>query len=54
MSIVTAVGQDVTLNCTVNGSPQPTKRWLRHNNLPLVLGNYDVLISTRLFLLLHD
>ena len=39
-SIITAVGQDVTLNCTVSGSPQPTMRWLRYNDRSLVLGNY--------------
>lgn len=37
-SVVAAVGQNVTLHCTVTGDPEPSMRWQRGDHQPLVLG----------------
>ena len=48
-SVVAEIGQDIMLNCTVTGSPQPTMRWLRYNSQPLVLGNQQYLTTDVLY-----
>ncbi len=36
------LGDFVVLNCTVTGVPQPSMKWLKDNNQPLVLGEWYI------------